>query len=404
MKRILGIVLCFLVLTAGACTWRGAGSGSGGGMTAYDGVSDRHPGDAQALAQSTAQALALRYPPGHTSLALVSAPGEFGQALENSLRQRGFTVLDGEQAAAVRIAYVLDEIQGEARCYLQVKTSDGGTFGLVRELTNDPGVPVTEPPTPVDDAVPAVPALAERQLPEAAPLPDATAVARPAQDLPPHTVRASATAAQIARRNKVSVKDFCRWNQVAAGDALPAGYRVHLKEPQARAASPDAATALPVAAQAVSPPVPATVPPLRPVTAVRLPHHEPETTPLSAEPVPALPDTPPAANATAQAVSLPVASETPAVGTALPLADAAPADTWAITPGALRAQLGVWAARGGYQLIWKAEHDYDMEAHANFRGDFLEAVKQLFSGLQRVGYPLRVTIYKSNNVMEVMEN
>ncbi|GAB1253088.1 TcpQ domain-containing protein [Desulfovibrio falkowii] len=369
-------------------------------MTAYDGVSDRHHGDAQALAENTAQALALRYPPGHTSISLVSSPGVFGQALENYLRQKGFVVLPGEQSAAIRVAYTLDGIQGEDRCYLQVKTSDGGNFGFVRELTNDPGTPITEPPT-VYASAPQEASVPERPLPMSSSLPmTPTSDPIPQASLPPYTVRSTATAAKIAKRNKVPVTDFCRWNNVAPQDSLHAGRRVYLKEPPIVSTAP--------VAQPEPPVMPAVLP-------------SPVLTPVAAAlPTPAPPAPKPLGEVKPQA---PAVSEKIAPEPApIPVVTAAPqplplepvttptADTpatpeiWNITPGTLRAQLTAWASLAGYQLIWKADHDYDIEAHANFKGNFLSAVEQLFSGLQRVGSPLRVTLYKGNNVMEVLEN
>jgi hypothetical protein len=79
-------------------------------------------------------------------------------------------------------------------------------------------------------------------------------------------------------------------------------------------------------------------------------------------------------------------------------------DRWEITPGSLRGQIHAWTARSGYTLIWNTDRDYEMSSYTAFRGDFLEAAKQFFSGLQRAGYPLRVTIYKGNQTLEITED
>lgn len=388
MKNILIVFMFSIILANYGCVFRATSSADG--MTTYDGVSASHKGDAQALAESTAQALSLRYPPGHTSIALVSSPGVFGQTLESALRQKGFAVLPGEQSATVRIAYVLDEIQGEASCYLQVKTSDGHSFGLVRELTSDPGVPITQPPALYPSAEAGL-ALPERSLPATA-TPEAPAETLPSAkaSLPPYPVRSSATAAQIAKRNKVRVADFCRWNNVAANDPLPAGYRVHLRQPPVAAPVPE--TPPPAPADAITPVA-------RPLASV------PGISPAVEHPLPLASTA--SGGLTPAPAALPVAAATqpPSLEATVPMASPSNTpETWNIAPGTLRAQLAAWASRAGYQVVWKADHDYDMEAHANFRGDFLSAVQQLFSGLQRVGYPLRVTMYKSNTVMEVQEN
>ncbi|WP_407844109.1 TcpQ domain-containing protein [Desulfovibrio falkowii] len=399
MKNIIMLFMISIMMVNYGCGFRT--QHNAGGMTAYDGVSDRHHGDAQALAESTAQALALRYPPGHTSISLVSSPGVFAQALENSLRQKGFVVLPGEQSAAVRVAYILDEIQGEARCYLQIKTSDGGSFGFVRDLTNDPGTPITEPPT-VYASAPQEVSIPERPLPMSSSLPVASTSELATQaTLPPYTVRSTATAAKIAKRNKVPVADFCRWNNVDPQDSLHAGRRVYLKEPGIISTAPVTQHPEPTVAAAVATPTVFT-----PVAVAR-----PE--PLSPMPKPMDEMKPPAPTISEKVAPepapLPVVAAVPHPLTlesvAPPLTDtpAAP-EIWNITPGTLRVQLTAWASVAGYQIIWKTDHDYDIEAHANFKGNFLSAVEQLFSGLQRVGSPLRVTLYKGNNVMEVLEN
>lgn len=333
MKYILMVFLFAGVLGMSGC---GARSTSMGDLTTYDGVSREHPGDAHSLAEQTARELSRRYPPGHTSLALVSAPGSFSETLEAALRRQGFAVAGPEQSADVRVAYTLDAIQGEPTCYLQVKTSDGGRFGYVRELTNEPGLPVTEPPSVAP--LPVEPVLESRPLPD---MPVAATTPQTSKTMPPNTVHTTGTASRIAKRNGVPVADFCRWNNVEPRETLYAGHRVWLHEPP---------VAIPVAAPVPPSPVAATAEPLP-----REDIHQGEI----------------------------------------------PTSEWNIEPGGLRAQLNAWASRAGYQLVWKAGHDYDMESHAAFQGEFPEAVKKLFSGLQRAGYALRVTLYKGNNVMEV---
>jgi len=83
---------------------------------------------------------------------------------------------------------------------------------------------------------------------------------------------------------------------------------------------------------------------------------------------------------------------------------AVPAPSWISEPGSLHSQLDSWAIKAQYQLVWKAKHDFELEARAKFDGDFVGAIKQLFSGLHRGGNPLRVTVYQGNNVVEVAED
>lgn len=420
MKNIFILFMLSIMLASYGCAFRA--QHNAGGMTAYDGVSNRHRGDAQALAESTAQTLALRYPPGHTSISLVSSPGVFAQALENSLRQKGFVVLPGEQSAAVRVAYILDEIQGEARCYLQVKTSDGGSFGFVRDLTNDPGTPITEPPT-VYASAPQEVSIPERPLPMSSSLPVASTSELAAQaTLPPYTVRSTATAAKIAKRNKVPVADFCRWNDVEnPQNVLHAGHRVYLKEPPA-GLTPIASTIPapvdkpenPLTSQS-SPPTHLPLP--EPVSLPSRAQTSPALTlekPKSSEPVPyiSVPVTLPVAS-TVPAHMPPAPSVTPVVTPviAAPLPEPMPAalpepkPQWEISKGGmLRNLMEGWAAVAGYNLIWNAQHDYEMQSSATFGGDFIDAVKNFFAALQANGLALRVTIYQGNKVMEVSEH
>ncbi|MFZ5425401.1 MAG: TcpQ domain-containing protein, partial [Thermodesulfobacteriota bacterium] len=87
-----------------------------------------------------------------------------------------------------------------------------------------------------------------------------------------------------------------------------------------------------------------------------------------------------------------------------PVAPAVPAPTWSVNPGGLHAQLESWSSKAQYQLVWKAKHDFELETNANFSGDFVSAIKQLFAGLHRGGHALRVTVYQGNNVIEVAED
>lgn len=101
-------------------------------------------------------------------------------------------------------------------------------------------------------------------------------------------------------------------------------------------------------------------------------------------------------------VSAAPAAQTPA--SPPPSPPTPPEPSWNVSPGSLHSQLGHWAMRAHYQLIWKAQHDFDLEARADFEGDFETAIKQLFAGLHRSGHALRVTLYRGNNVLEVAED
>ncbi|WP_031480024.1 TcpQ domain-containing protein [Maridesulfovibrio frigidus] len=79
-------------------------------------------------------------------------------------------------------------------------------------------------------------------------------------------------------------------------------------------------------------------------------------------------------------------------------------ENWNIKPGGLKDQLKRWASRSEYQLVWKAGHDFEMQAHATFRDTFPRAVKRMFSRMHAGGNSLRVTIYQANKVIEVCED
>ncbi|MBI9112342.1 TcpQ domain-containing protein [Maridesulfovibrio ferrireducens] len=79
-------------------------------------------------------------------------------------------------------------------------------------------------------------------------------------------------------------------------------------------------------------------------------------------------------------------------------------ENWSIVPGGLKDQLKRWAGRAEYQLVWKAGHDFQMQAHATFRDTFPRAVKRMFSRMHAGGNSLRVTIYQANKVIEVCED
>lgn len=91
------------------------------------------------IAADAAVQIAGLYPPGHTSVLLLTpkkdAGNDFSVAFEDALRRRGFTVSTAADSTTVAVAYVLDHLSsdedGEAPAwYLQLRISDneeGGT-------------------------------------------------------------------------------------------------------------------------------------------------------------------------------------------------------------------------------------------------------------------------------------
>lgn len=412
MKKSTSAILIFCLLCASGCVMHKSGPGS------FDGLSETYAADAQAFAAQTAEELSRRHAPAHTSVALDRAPGVFGDVLEQKLRADGFAL----GSSGLGVSYRLDTLETDGtpmRGYVQVACSDGQIFSFTREVFKG-----TEPPfsTPVPEEHP----LESRPLPERAPMataPDqASAAAMPAAtpSVKVYPVRRTATAAVVAKRSGVPVKDFCRWNQVAPTTTLAKGSPVYLSEPPAGTipvastvpAPADVSEGQP-APQAVTPapmPDPVSLPsraqtsptltlgkpkPSEPVAyapvAVNMPTAPPETVTPVAEP------------AVAPAPSAPPVSSAPPTPVAATAIEAVP--VWEIHKGEmLRALMEGWAAIAGYSLIWNAQNDYEMRSSANFSGVFVDAVKNFFAALQANGLALRVTIYQGNKVMEVSEH
>ena len=120
MKQIM-ILLLILVGLVG-CANRTAGPSFVG----------KPPKDAtlQTIAADAAVCLANLYPPGRTTIHLAMPKSEssgFGQALETSLRGKGFTLNPATTptlSVSVQVAYVLDELQPGKAWYLNLKIAD----------------------------------------------------------------------------------------------------------------------------------------------------------------------------------------------------------------------------------------------------------------------------------------
>lgn len=418
MKKSISALLIYCLFGVGGCVLHKSGSGS------FDALSAVYSADARSFAVQAAEELGRRHAPAHTSLALDRAPGVFGDVLEQKLRADGFA-LAPSGFGGLGVSYRLDTLEtagAPMRGYVQVACSDGQLFSLTRELFKG-----TEPP--LADPLPEEHPLETRQLPERAPMP-AEAQAAAAQALPVnpepapgvkvYPVRRTATAAVVARRSGVPLKDFCRWNQIGPNAMLTKGSPVYLSEPPVGI--------IPVAATV---PAPADIPEERPApqSATPAPMPEPVSLPSRAQTSPALTMQKPKPGApvpyTPVAVRMPTA---PSLETATPVAQplvAAPSASssrtmtpapaaatpieavpvWEIHKGEmLRGLMEGWAAIAGYSLIWNAQNDYEMRSSARFSGVFVDAVKNFFAALQANGLALRVTIYQGNKVMEVSEH
>jgi len=88
------------------------------------------------IAEDAASRLASEYPPGRTALHLELAKrGSFGEALESSLRVKGFTLQNEGAQDVILLSYKLDAIKDEPGAwYLHVALSNGLSFSRVYAL------------------------------------------------------------------------------------------------------------------------------------------------------------------------------------------------------------------------------------------------------------------------------
>lgn len=117
-KVLLDLILC--ILLAGYLTGCAGNHNVGGSY-----VGTLPQSGAASIAEDATAQLAALYPPGHTSIRLV-APKQsdaFSQALETSLRQKGFTLSPN---GTVTMSYVLDELRlaKPPAWYLQLRIAD----------------------------------------------------------------------------------------------------------------------------------------------------------------------------------------------------------------------------------------------------------------------------------------
>ena len=421
MKRTLVTGVCLLLLT-GCAAFPFHGSREVAGVRTADALSETWPADAERFASQAALELSRRYPAGQTGLSLVTVPGQFGTSLENQLRGHGFAIFPSDSSSGLRIGYVLDEIIGEITPtgYLQIRTTDGTAFSMIRKLMGGlpsttaapaasvsapeepvPGTPVVTPPARTPEPAPAV---------KEVPLPEAPQTPVP-QTPTAHKEKTSGDSRMMPIITAVRTVIPVKWQYSIQGTELRQKQVPYPKNIPWRKALMDMATAtdstVDINAKA------------RLVTFT--PKGTPSAPALANSTAPSQPESPLVATALADAAatskSAPATTNTPAPpatpkveATSIP---ASPAVTivaepvslpeWHLSQGSLRTQLDVWASRASWQLIWNADTDLDMQASASFRGNFVAAVTQLFEGLHAAGFPLRATFYPPNNVLEVSD-
>lgn len=427
MKRTLVTGACLLLLT-GCAAFPFHGSREVSGVQTADALSETWPADAERFASQAALELSRRYPAGQTGLSLVTVPGQFGTSLEDQLRGHGFAIFPSDSSSGVKIGYVLDEIIGEITPtgYLQIRTSDGTTFSLIRKLMGGlpsntsqtpalpapasapeeptPGTPVVTPPARTPEPAPAV---------KEAPLPEVPQTPVP-QTPTPHKeepARASGDSRMMPIITAVRTVIPVKWQYSIQGTELRQKQVPYPKNVPWRKALMDMATAtdstVDINAKAKLVTFTPKGTPSAPALANSTAPSQPES-PLVATALADAAATSKSAPATTNTLETPAtpqveAAPIPASPAVTIVAEPVSLPEWRLSQGSLRTQLDVWANRASWQLIWNADTDLDMQSRATFRGNFIAAVTQLFEGLHAAGFPLRATFYPSNNVLEVSD-
>ena len=417
MKRTLVTGVCLLLLT-GCAAFPFHGSREVSGVQTADALSETWPADAERFASQAALELSRRYPAGQTGLSLVTVPGQFGTSLEDQLRGHGFAIFPSDSSSGLRIGYVLDEIIGEITPtgYLQIRTSDGTAFSMIRKLMGGlpsttaapaasvsapeepvPGTPVVTPPARTPEPAPAV---------KEVPLPEAPQTPVP-QTPTAHKEKTSGDSRMMPIITAVRTVIPVKWQYSIQGTELRQKQVPYPQNVPWRKALMDIATAtdstVDINAKAklvtFTPKGMSSAPALANSAAPSQPESPVVATALAdaaatSKSAPATTNTPaPPATPKVEATSIPASPAVTIVAEPVSLPE------WRLSQGSLRTQLDVWAN----QLVWNADTDLDMQSRATFRGNFVAAVTQLFEGLHAAGFPLRATFYPSNNVLEVSD-
>ena len=422
MKRPLIIAACLFLSGCAAFPFHGSREVSG--VRTADALSEAWPADAERFASQAALELSRRYPAGQTGLSLVTVPGQFGTSLENQLRGHGFAIFPSDSSSGVRIGYVLDEIIGEITPtgYLQIRTSDGTAFSMIRRLIGGlpstsqtpalpapasapeepvPGTPVVTPPAHIPEPAPAV---------KEAPLPEVPQTPVP-QTPTAHKEKTSGDSRMMPIITAVRTVIPVKWQYSIQGTELRQKQVPYPKNVPWRKALMDMATAtdstVDINAKAKLVTFTPKGTPSAPALANSTAPSQPES-PLVATALADAAATSKSAPATTNTLETPAtpqveAAPIPASPAVTIVAEPVSLPEWRLSQGSLRTQLDVWANRASWQLIWNADTDLDMQSRATFRGNFIAAVTQLFEGLHAAGFPLRATFYPSNNVLEVSD-
>lgn len=416
MKRPLIIAACLFLSGCAAFPFHGSREVSG--VQTTDALSETWPADAERFASQAALELSRRYPAGQTGLSLVTVPGQFGTSLEDQLRGHGFAIFPSDSSSGLRIGYVLDEIIGEITPtgYLQIRTSDGTAFSMIRKLMGGlpsttaapaasvsapeepvPGTPVVTPPARTPEPAPAVKEVPLPETPQT-PVPQ-TPTAHKEKTSGDSRMMPIITAVRTVipvkwqysiqgtelRQKQVPYPQNVPWRKALMDIATATDSTVDINaKAKLVTFTPKGMSSAPALANSAAPSQPES-----PVVATAL--ADAAATSKSAPATTNTPETP--ATPKVEATSIPASPAVTIVAEPVSLPE------WRLSQGSLRTQLDVWAN----QLVWNADTDLDMQSRATFRGNFVAAVTQLFEGLHAAGFPLRATFYPSNNVLEVSD-
>lgn len=117
-----------------------------------------------------------------------------------------------------------------------------------------------------------------------------------------------------------------------------------------------------------------------------------------------VPHAAPAASQAVRVVAPPKLSQeapAPAVQTVV----AGQPQAWLIRAGQpIHTQIKEWAMLAGWDVQWKLEKSWVAPANIEFKGDFLEALSSLISGLYKEGRPVQMTAWKGNRYAEIVDS
>ena len=426
MKRPFIIAACLFLSGCAAFPFHDSREREIAGVRTADALSETWPADAERFASQAALELSRRYPAGQAGLSLVTVPGQFGTSLENQLRDHGFAIFPSDSSSGVRIGYVLDEITGELMPtgYLQIMTSDGTSFSMVRRLLGGlpsataapaisapeepvPGTPVVTPPARTPEPVPAVKEASLAEAPQT-PVPQtSTAPRKESSSAESENTRMMPIITAVRtvipvkwqysiqgtelRQKQVPYPKNVPWRKALIDIATAADSTVGINaKAKLVTFAPKGMSSAPALANSAAPSQPES-----PVVATAL--ADAAATSKSTPATTNTSETPATATPKVEATSIPASPAVTIVAESVSLPE------WQLSQGSLRTQLDVWASRASYQLVWNADTDLDMQSRATFRGNFVAAITQLFEGLHAAGFPLRATLYPANNVLEVSD-